>query len=120
MMKTFRNRLSRLKQDRRAVWLGYVLIGAGLAVLPFAIDGGLGRTWVRIVDFALIYAMLALGLNIVVGLHRVLCGRGLYLGITGVTAIRPASSVLDDSSHRCGSRSIVRRDAGHADAAVAR
>ena len=27
----------------------------------------LGRTWVRIVDFALLYTMLALGLNIVVG-----------------------------------------------------
>ena len=66
-MKKLRHWVSRLKKDRRAVWVGYVLIGAGLAVLPFAVDGGFGRTWVRIVDFALIYAMLALGLNIVVG-----------------------------------------------------
>lgn len=66
-MKKLRHWVSRLKKDRRAVWIGYVLLGAGLAVLPFAVDGGFGRTWVRIVDFALIYAMLALGLNIVVG-----------------------------------------------------
>ncbi len=66
-MEKLRHWVSRLKKDRRAVWIGYVLLGAGLAVLPFAVDGGFGRTWVRIVDFALIYAMLALGLNIVVG-----------------------------------------------------
>ena len=67
MIKAFQSRLRKLKQDRRAVWVGYALIGVALAVLPFAVDGGFGRTWVRIVDFALIYAMLALGLNIVVG-----------------------------------------------------
>lgn len=36
-------------------------------VLPFIVDFGLGRSWVRILDFALLYVMLALGLNIVVG-----------------------------------------------------
>jgi branched-chain amino acid transport system permease protein len=61
------SRLSRLKRDRRAVWIGYALVGVGLAVLPFLVDNTIGRTWVRIIDFALIYAMLALGLNIVVG-----------------------------------------------------
>ncbi|HUU72831.1 MAG TPA: hypothetical protein VMW70_09400, partial [Burkholderiales bacterium] len=66
-MRKLRSWLSQLKRDRRAVWVGYALIGVGLAVLPFAVDGAFGRTWVRIVDFALIYAMLALGLNIVVG-----------------------------------------------------
>jgi branched-chain amino acid transport system permease protein len=60
-------RLSDLKRDRRAVWIGYVLVAVGLAVLPFLVDNTIGRTWVRIIDFALIYAMLALGLNIVVG-----------------------------------------------------
>ncbi len=44
-----------------------VLVGVALAVLPFALEAGLSRTWVRILDFALLYAMLALGLNIVVG-----------------------------------------------------
>ena len=41
--------------------------GALLLLLPFAVDLGLGRGWVRITDFALLYIMLALGLNIVVG-----------------------------------------------------
>jgi branched-chain amino acid transport system permease protein len=67
MMRNFFSRLSRLKRDRRAVWVGYALVGVGLAVLPFVVDNAIGRTWVRIIDFALIYAMLALGLNIVVG-----------------------------------------------------
>ncbi len=48
-------------------WLGFVLLGIGLALLPFLVEGGLGRSWVRILDFALLYVMLAVGLNIVVG-----------------------------------------------------
>ena len=51
---------------RWLVSLGIVVL-VGLAVLPFVVDNAIGRTWVRIIDFALIYAMLALGLNIVVG-----------------------------------------------------
>ena len=42
------------------------LIGVVLAVLPFVI-GMAGQSWVRIMNFALLYVMLALGLNIVVG-----------------------------------------------------
>jgi len=38
-----------------------------LLALPFVIDALLGHGWVRIADFALLYIMLALGLNIVVG-----------------------------------------------------
>lgn len=38
-----------------------------LVLLPFAVGHGLGNTWLRILDFALLYVMLALGLNIVVG-----------------------------------------------------
>ena len=38
-----------------------------LLLLPFFIDALLGRGWVRIADFAMLYIMLALGLNIVVG-----------------------------------------------------
>src|SRR5487761_2391313 len=46
-----------------------LLAAFALAVLllPFATDALLGRGWVRIVDFAMLYIMLALGLNIVVG-----------------------------------------------------
>jgi branched-chain amino acid transport system permease protein len=38
-----------------------------LMLLPFITDELLGRGWVRIIDFALLFIMLALGLNIVVG-----------------------------------------------------
>jgi branched-chain amino acid transport system permease protein len=56
-----------LRHDRRGRWTGVVLVCIALAVLPFALEASVGRTWVRIVDLALLYTMLALGLNIVVG-----------------------------------------------------
>jgi branched-chain amino acid transport system permease protein len=49
---------------RTARWL---VIAIALAVLPFAVDALLGRTWVRIIDIALLFVLLGLGLNIVVG-----------------------------------------------------
>ncbi|MAW34064.1 MAG: ABC transporter ATP-binding protein [Proteobacteria bacterium] len=52
---------------KNPVWVGYVFITVALIILPFLVEASMGRTWVRILDFALIYAMLALGLNIVVG-----------------------------------------------------
>jgi len=58
--------LARLKQHPAAVWAGFVLIAVALAMLPF-IAGLPGQTWVRVVNTALLYVMLALGLNIVVG-----------------------------------------------------
>src|SRR5688572_1768644 len=48
------------------VWAGFALIGVAPALLPFAIAQA-GTTWVRITNYALLYVMLALGLNIVVG-----------------------------------------------------
>jgi len=56
-----------IADNRKLLWLGYALLLAALVLLPFLLSGTVGRTWVRILDFALIYAMLALGLNIVVG-----------------------------------------------------
>ncbi len=47
--------------------LVYAAITALLLVLPFVVEPLLGRTWVRIIDIALLFVMLALGLNIVVG-----------------------------------------------------
>ena len=49
----------------RPLWQ-YVLGGLALVVLPFILQG-FGNAWVRIADVALLYVMLALGLNIVVG-----------------------------------------------------
>jgi len=51
------------RNSRLTFWL---LLGA-LLLLPFVTDALLGRGWVRIADFAMLYIMLALGLNIVVG-----------------------------------------------------
>ncbi len=45
---------------------GIALIAAALVVLPFVAATG-GQAWVRIVNFAILYVFLALGLNIVVG-----------------------------------------------------
>ncbi|MBI1174451.1 MAG: ABC transporter ATP-binding protein [Sideroxydans sp.] len=56
-----------LRHERRNAWAAFLLAGIVLLVLPFATDALLGRGWVRIMDFALLYMMLALGLNIVVG-----------------------------------------------------
>jgi len=51
---------------RTRAWLGVLAVAAVLAVLPFVL-GLAGQGWVRIFNFALLYVMLALGLNIVVG-----------------------------------------------------
>ena len=59
--------MARIPRSKPAAWIAFALLGVLLALLPFLVDAGLGRTWVRIVDFALLYIMLALGLNIVVG-----------------------------------------------------
>ena len=52
---------------QRNKWLVFAVMVMLLATLPFITDELLGRGWVRILDFALLYIMLALGLNIVVG-----------------------------------------------------
>jgi branched-chain amino acid transport system permease protein len=49
-----------------SAWLGIALLAVVLAVLPFVL-GLAGQGWVRILNFALLYVMLSLGLNIVVG-----------------------------------------------------
>ena len=46
--------------------IAFVLCGIGMVVLPLVLQQ-FGNAWVRIVNIALLYTMLALGLNIVVG-----------------------------------------------------
>ncbi len=59
--------------NNRLGWLspkslvGIALIAAALVALPFVLGMGGGQAWVRIVNFAILYVFLALGLNIVVG-----------------------------------------------------
>jgi branched-chain amino acid transport system permease protein len=48
------------------IYVGFALVGLSLAVLPFAL-AQVGTTWVRITNYAILYVLLALGLNIVVG-----------------------------------------------------
>jgi branched-chain amino acid transport system permease protein len=54
-----------MKGGARA-WIGIALLVVGLLVLPFAL-AQVGTTWVRITNYAILYVLLALGLNIVVG-----------------------------------------------------
>lgn len=56
----------RAKRAPPKVWAGVALIAVALALLPF-VAALAGQAWVRILNFAMIYTMLALGLNIVVG-----------------------------------------------------
>ena len=46
--------------------IGVVLVAVVLAALPFAL-AGIGTAWVRITNLAILYILLSLGLNIVVG-----------------------------------------------------
>ncbi len=55
-----------LRESRTAAWAAIAAVGALLVVLPFVFGLG-GNAWVRALAFALLYVMLALGLNIVVG-----------------------------------------------------
>ena len=50
----------------RLVWAGVALVAVALLALPFALAQA-GTAWVRVANFAILYALLALGLNIVVG-----------------------------------------------------
>ena len=48
-------------------WVRWLLLAVCLLALPFLTEALLGRAWVRVIDVALLFVMLALGLNIVVG-----------------------------------------------------
>ncbi len=52
---------------RRRPLLAFAGLAVLLAVLPFLVGLGLGNAWVRVLDFVLLYMLLAIGLNIVVG-----------------------------------------------------
>ncbi len=56
-----------LSMNKHSAWLAFVVLAIVLLALPFFTDELFGRGWVRILNFALLYIMLALGLNIVVG-----------------------------------------------------
>ncbi|HEX4858651.1 MAG TPA: ABC transporter ATP-binding protein [Usitatibacteraceae bacterium] len=55
-----------LMQHPRARWIGMALIAVALIALPFVLAQA-GTAWVRITNFAILFVLLSLGLNIVVG-----------------------------------------------------
>lgn len=55
-----------VKENPRKAYSSLILIGLVAIAFPF-IAADFGNSWVRIMDLALLYIMLALGLNIVVG-----------------------------------------------------
>ncbi len=57
--------MNKLAQRHQQV-IGFLLVAIALAALPW-VAGLIGNSWVRILNIALLYVMLALGLNIVVG-----------------------------------------------------
>jgi branched-chain amino acid transport system permease protein len=58
--------LSTLRSDPRLKWAGIVLIVLSLLALPFVL-AMVGTAWVRITNLAILFVLLSLGLNIVVG-----------------------------------------------------
>ncbi|MDO8651786.1 MAG: ABC transporter ATP-binding protein [Undibacterium sp.] len=54
------------KNNPAKAYMSFVVLGVLLVLFPF-VAANFGNSWVRIIDFALLYIMLALGLNIVVG-----------------------------------------------------
>jgi branched-chain amino acid transport system permease protein len=58
--------LSTLRSDPRMKWAGVALIVMSLLALPFVL-AMVGTAWVRITNLAMLFVLLSLGLNIVVG-----------------------------------------------------
>jgi branched-chain amino acid transport system permease protein len=58
--------LSALRKHPAAKWIGVALIVVALIGLPFALAQA-GTAWVRITNLAILFVLLSLGLNIVVG-----------------------------------------------------
>ncbi|SDI55536.1 branched-chain amino acid transport system permease protein [Pseudomonas flavescens] len=85
--------LSSLADARRAR-LGLVLFAVALLLAPWLVGQAGGNYWVRVLDFALLYIMLALGLNIVVGYAGL-----LDLGFIAFYAVGAYLAALLSSPH---------------------
>ena len=55
-----------LRHKPAGALIGLALVGIALVALPFVLTG-IGTFWVRITNLAILFCLLALGLNIVVG-----------------------------------------------------
>src|SRR5919206_970188 len=81
------------KRNPLFAWIGVVIIAIALTALPFAL-AWVGTAWVRITDYAILYVLLALGLNIVVGFAGL-----LDLGYIAFYAVGAYSYALLASPH---------------------
>ena len=88
-----------IKSNPRKAWGSFAVLAVVLIAFPF-IAQQFGNSWVRIMDFALLYIMLALGLNIVVGFAGLLdlgyiafYALGAYM--TGLLASPQFATVLE-------------------------
>lgn len=88
-----------IKSNPSKAYTGLILIGIAVVIFPF-IAMHYGNSWVRIMDFALLYIMLALGLNIVVGFAGLLdlgyiafYALGAYM--TGILASPQFATILE-------------------------
>src|SRR5262249_15156201 len=66
-MSILADRWDHLRRDPRIAWIVFAALAVVLVALPFIAGWAFGRAWGRIIACALLYIMLALGLNIVVG-----------------------------------------------------
>jgi len=60
------NLLAAIRRNPAAKWIGLALVVASLVALPFVLAIA-GTAWVRITNLAILFVLLSLGLNIVVG-----------------------------------------------------
>jgi branched-chain amino acid transport system permease protein len=58
--------IATLRSNPKAKWIGIALIAVALLALPFVLAMA-GTAWVRITNLAILFVLLSLGLNIVVG-----------------------------------------------------
>lgn len=56
----------KFRQHPATVWIGFAMIAVALIALPFVLSMA-GLAWVRITNLAILFVLLSLGLNIVVG-----------------------------------------------------
>ncbi len=58
--------LASMRRHPAAFWVGVMLVAVALLALPFVL-ASVGTAWVRITNLAILFILLSLGLNIVVG-----------------------------------------------------
>ncbi len=88
VLKYFRQASS---QDRKRFWWASAIL---LLALPWLVGATGGNYWVRVLDFALLYVVLALGLNVVIGFAGL-----LDLGYIAFYAVGAYSYALLASPH---------------------